>query len=77
MRVMGATGREVEPNLGDTSANSNFELSISNVLPRIIYGCEPCLMFSRCSLVAKNKVGLQEALNHTLYIRTLNVSEEM
>lgn len=75
--MMGATSREVEPNLGGRAANSNFELSISNALPRIIYGYEPCLMFSRCSLVAKNKVGLQEALNHTLYIRMLNVSEEM
>uniref|UniRef100_A0A8C0F6U0 Runt-related transcription factor 2 n=1 Tax=Bubo bubo TaxID=30461 RepID=A0A8C0F6U0_BUBBB len=48
---MGATSREVEPNLGD----------------------KLCLMFSCCSLVAKNKVGLQEALNHALYTRMLNV----
>lgn len=74
---MGATSREVEPNLGDMAANSNFRLSISNVLPHTIYGEEPGLMFSCSSLAAKNKVGLQEALNHTLYIRMLDVSGEM
>lgn len=43
----------------------------------VIYGYEPCLVFSHCTLVAENKVGLQEVLNQALYIRLLNVSEEM
>lgn len=77
-----ATGREAgpdryQPNPGAVAADSNPWLSISNVLSCVIYGYKPCLVFSRCTLVAENKVGLQEVLNQALCIRLLNVSEEM